>query len=124
VAGILQRKFALDAGMAGDAVEVVVQAERAALRAVDHADPAADLVGGDDAPGPRVVEAVEQAGRQHVLGQRGQRRQAEGQRQRGGDAPASSTAATRTPACPPPPPPPPPGRPRPPPPPPFTPPTR
>src|SRR3546814_5506042 len=50
-----------DLDVAGHVVEIVVQAQRPALHAVDHAQLAADFVGGDDAPGRRILEAVEEA---------------------------------------------------------------
>src|SRR5690606_14798062 len=65
---VLQRQFALDAGVAGHAVEIVVEAQRPALIALDHADRGADLVGGHDAPRRRLLETVEQAGGKCLLG--------------------------------------------------------
>src|SRR3546814_567662 len=58
---IVDRQVALDADVAGHAVEVVVQAQRLAVRAIRHAKLAADLVGGNDAPRGCVLEAVEKS---------------------------------------------------------------
>src|SRR3546814_1188793 len=60
---IVDGEVALDADVAGHVVEIVVQAQRPAPHAVDHAQLAADFVGGDDAPGRRILEAVEEAWR-------------------------------------------------------------
>src|SRR5690606_35542605 len=51
VSRVVELQVALDAGITGHAVEVVVQAQRPALRALDPADAAADLVGRNNAPG-------------------------------------------------------------------------
>src|SRR5690606_26182709 len=63
VARVLDHQVALDAGMAGNSVEIVVQAQRAALLARDRAQAAADLVGGHHAPLRGILETVEQARR-------------------------------------------------------------
>src|SRR3546814_5775292 len=72
----LDRQVALDADVAGHAVEVVVQAQRLAVRAIRHAKLAADLVGGNDAPRGCVLEAVEKSWlADDLLGECGGRRQ-------------------------------------------------
>src|SRR3546814_7758482 len=72
----LDRQVALDADVAGRAVEVVVQAQRLAVRAIRHAKLAADRVGGNDAPRGCVLEAVEKSWlADDLLGECGGRRQ-------------------------------------------------
>src|SRR5690606_6091542 len=58
-------QVARDAGIAGDTIEVVVQAQRPALRAVDLADAGADLVGDHHAPERRILEAIQEPGSRH-----------------------------------------------------------
>src|SRR5690606_8494072 len=67
VAGQLQRQRAPQPGMAGHALEVVVQAERAAGSALHRPEAGLDLVGGHHGPRARVVEAVEEPRGQDVL---------------------------------------------------------
>jgi hypothetical protein len=63
ILGIIQFHIALQADITGDAVEVVVETERRAVRIRNRTNLAADLGRCDDAPNRWILEFVERPGR-------------------------------------------------------------